>query len=206
MADSTSAYESWVVGLRAWQLDPAHDLSGLPSLSVDSFTPATYARLMNHVNTAISEMMTAWSQMLQRALSTAVTDHDRARELAQLRVRLARRLQLARHPGWPTEISEALWKGAVGDIRALQADLEKSASGGGEYRGSSARGESERTLAIVRSTRFTAIIEPGFDLESLFSDRHPSDFAAPLAGTLGPPPSDTVPLTTSTTRRRIVVD
>ena len=36
MTPHTSAYEQWVMAVRAWREDPRHDMSHLPTLVVDS--------------------------------------------------------------------------------------------------------------------------------------------------------------------------
>lgn len=200
---NTSVYEVWVSGLRLWQEDPTTDLGHLPPLAVDTFTPATYERLLGHLHAALDRMMELWNLGLTKSLQAAANDHERERALVQSRLVLARRVQLVRHPGFPPEISTALLDATRADIRTLQADLERV------LLQSTARGSSDReaqggALRIVRRAPLTVLIEPGFDLDAF------------LAGTtpVAPPPSaapvaaqpDLPPLLSAAPRRRIVVD
>jgi hypothetical protein len=164
---STSVYEAWVLGLRAWGADPTTDLSGLPTLTAESFTPATYQRLVKHLNEAIAAMMAVWNSALERAVTGANDEHEIARELVQLRVLLARRLQLARHPGFPKEISNSLWDGACADILSIQASLEREATKNGAG-ATTSRTSQERMLSLMRNNSFAAITDPGYPLEQLF--------------------------------------
>ncbi len=197
---STGLYETWVTGLRAWQADPTIDLSGLPPLAVDSFTPATYQRLLTHLNTAIRTMMENWNASLAKALQAATTDYDRERALTQSRPMLARRLQLARHPGFPAEVSDQLWKGACDDIRSIQQDLEAGVLQT-TARARSSREDQEAALRLVRTARLTVIIEPGYDLDRLFAGG--GEPATRTAPTLAPTALPGEPLPT---RRRVIVD
>lgn len=162
-------YERWVVGLRTWRDNPATDLSALPPLDSASFTPATYARLLAHLQQALQAMTDAWSRRLQTAIDRAGSDsHELGRALVQLRAELARRIQLARHPGWPSEIATELERGAANDIRDLQAQLERLVRSAPTARGGSDRDTVEAQLRVLRENSFTAILDPGFDLDRLF--------------------------------------
>lgn len=158
---SQSDYELWVRGLRAWGDDPSHDLSGLPSLTAQSFSPATYQRLIRHLHLAISQMMQTWSADLQRAVSDASDEYAMARELVRVRGPLARRVQLAKHPGLPTEISQALDEQTRKDITTMQQELErtvmKSSNGS-----TSSRTSNDRLLAVIRQNKLTAVLDPNF--------------------------------------------
>lgn len=151
-------YESWVLALRKWGKDPSYDLSNLPPLSVDSFDPRTYQRLLTHLQQALSEMMQAWSADLQRSLSAASEDYVIARELVRLRGPLARRVQLTAHPGLPTEVSEALSEQTSNDITALQEELEKNVLSAAQGSVSS-RARNEQLLALIRQNRLTAVLD-----------------------------------------------
>jgi hypothetical protein len=157
-------YETWVMGLRAWRSNPSTDLSHLPALTSASFTPATYERLMTHIQDALSHMMQAWAARLRTEVSASTNEHDAARALVQLRPELARRLQLAKHPGLPEEIRTALWDAAVADIQTIQADLEKAVVAPSSAGGTTDRAGGERMLALVRQNPFTAILNPAFDV------------------------------------------
>lgn len=151
-------YESWVLALRKWGKDPSYDLSDLPPLSVDSFDPRTYQRLLTHLHRAMGEMMEAWSADLQRSLSAASEDYVIARELIRLRGPLARRVQLTAHPGLPAEVSDALSKQTSNDITALQEELEKNVLTAAQGSVSS-RARNEQLLAVLRQNRFTAVLD-----------------------------------------------
>lgn len=201
---NTSVYEAWVVGLRAWQDDPTTDLSGLPPLTIETFTPATYERLLGHLRTAVDDMMQNWNRGLIQALSTAVTDHDRERALVQSRLVLARRVQLSQHPSLPEEVTEAFYQSTCRDIRSLQADLERAMLQS-TARGSSDREAQERALRIVKAAPLTALIEPGFDVEAFLAGLAPASTPAPRIRDAGIsdlplPPLDPAP------RRRVVID
>jgi hypothetical protein len=161
-------YESWVTALRKWRDDPTFDMSGLQPLAADSFAPATYDRLMAHLNDAIGTMMRSWNTALARAMRNASSTHDLAREFVQLRALLGRRVQLARHPSFPQQISSALWDTACSDIRSIQHDIEKAVTVSVD-RASSSRADTERKLEVVRRNSFIAIIEPGYPLDLLFA-------------------------------------
>jgi hypothetical protein len=165
---STSVYEAWVLGLRAWGADPTTDLSGLPTLTAETFTPATYQRLVKHLNDAISAMMSTWNDALSRAVGGGSDDHEIARQLVQLRTLLARRLQLARHPGFPKEISDSLWDGACADILSIQGSLEREATKNGAG-ATTSRASQERVLALMRENSFAVLTDPAYPLDQLFA-------------------------------------
>lgn len=190
------------MGLRRWGADPTTDLSGLPPLAADTFVPATYDRLVTHLHHALSAMMGGWNDSLQRALSTSAgSAHDLERELVQLRAQLGRRLLLARHPSLPEQISTSLWDGACRDIRTIQADLEKATTTSTD-RATTARGDGERLLDIVRRNSFAAIVEPGFPLHTLYAPA-PAPAAPDGQQEFGALPftPDAAPV-----RRRVVID
>lgn len=159
---SDGLYEIWVRALRNWAKDPTYDLSELPPLSVDSFTPSTYQRLLSHLHEAMSQRMQEWSADLEKSLSRASGDYAIARELVRLRAPLARRVQLANHPGLPAELSEALTKQARDDIEKLQEQLEanvmKAAQGS-----VSSRARNEQLLALVRENKLTAVLNSNYE-------------------------------------------
>ncbi|MFT4127530.1 MAG: hypothetical protein QM662_15035 [Gordonia sp. (in: high G+C Gram-positive bacteria)] len=168
-----SAYEQWVMALRRWQRDPGADMSGLPVLRADSLPPDAYSRLFGHFHTAMSALTEDVAARFARMLEVARSDHDIANALIGLRAPLARRLQLCRHPALPPEVVRALTDGAERDITALQHELEDVlTSSSSRYASDRRRLEELRTL--VRHNRITVVLEPGFPLESLFSNgAHP---------------------------------
>lgn len=202
---STSTYEAWVHGLRRWALDPTADLGGLPALTVDSFTPDTYRRLLGHLHTAIATMMRTWQAQLTRDLGSALDDHGRARALVSLRVLLARRLELAKHPALPREVSHALWDSAARDIEHIQRTLETEVV---RPRDGTARadGAQERLLQLVKQHSFVVLIQPGFPLSAFIAQQGITsastspDVPRVIGG--GPPPE----FTERAPRRRVLLD
>ncbi|MFC0313986.1 hypothetical protein ACFQNE_05750 [Gordonia phosphorivorans] len=165
---SGSPYEQWVIALRQWQHDPATDLRSLPALRADSLPPDAYQRLFAHMRTAVDTMMLEFSQLLVRDIGAARSEHDYARAMVGLRVRLARRVQLAEHPGLPAEVRAELAKGVEADVNALQAQVEELVTASADRYGSD-RTHTEHMLRIVRQNRFTVVLEPGFPLEALLA-------------------------------------
>lgn len=194
---SGGAYELWVTALRQWRVDQTIDLSRLPSLAVDTFTPATYGRLLGHLQQALNQMMEGWAARLQAAVSTTSDPHELARGLVSMRPQLARRLQLARHPGLPSEIADTLWSGAVADIQSIQAQLEATVSAR-EAGAASDRPNAEKLLDVLRRNSFTALLDPGFPLGALLDDDSPA-----FVPVTPPVPIDADPLPG---RRRIMTD
>lgn len=203
----TSTYEAWVVGLRRWAVDPSVDLRALPPLAVDSFTPETYQRFLSHLHTAIAGLMETWQAQLTRDIGAAHDEHDLARALVSLRLLLARRLELARHPSFPPEMSSALWDASVRDVHEIQRQLEEEIvrPRGGAARASSAQ---ERQLHLIKKHSFAVLVQPGFPLEEFIQRRGMLADAEPSPGT--PPrrvaPEQAAEFTARAPRRRVLLD
>jgi hypothetical protein len=200
---ANSAYEAWVSGLRAWGKDPNTDLGELPKLCADSFPPPTYERLVAHIMTAQQEVMSTWQQRLARNIQSARSEHDYARTLVELRSLLGRRLQLAKHPGLPDEVRRPLAEGVERDIRRLQEDLEKAVQRP-DRAGGIQLVTRERMLRLVRANSFTALLKPGFPLESLFAT--PAVASDDLRVQPSVPPGGNSDGPKRITRRRVVLD
>lgn len=121
-------YEAWVGRIREWMRDPTVSLEGLPHLSEASFSPATFARLLKHIERAIDQVMKQWSTSLQNSLQRARNDHEMEEALVHSRTVLYRRVQLSNHPGLPAKIREALMNNTRIAIQDVQQQLEKSAA------------------------------------------------------------------------------
>lgn len=150
-------YETWVLTLRQWQKDPLTPLDHLPQLDEVDFSPSTWARLLSHVDAAITQVMRDWQASLSRAVAASRSDHDLGRDLVQLRRVLARRVQLARHVSLPPRVRDALSADAEASIHRLQADLEKNVSQ------SAADGRvdpaaADRLLGIVRTNSLVHVL------------------------------------------------
>lgn len=158
MTEGGSVYETWVITLREWSADPTTPLDDLPKLEDDTFTPATFQRLLSHIQKAMVTVMEAWQVALQRAFSTAQSEHDLARDLVQLRSVLVRRVQLSGHPSLPAVLSDALLEGVAKDLAALQEQLEREVMK--ERAGQkSSREENERLLRLVRENPLTRVLD-----------------------------------------------
>jgi hypothetical protein len=204
MTAPTSAYEAWVTALRTWRDDPRHDMSALPTLVVDSLPPSAYDRLLGHMQAAHQHVMTRWSETFARDWGRARDEHERARALIATRLLLARRLQLAGHPGLPEVIRTEFTNGVVRDIQQLQTELEDAAARP-EPGARIDRTQQERTLQLLRTNRLTAILEPGFSLEALLEGRLTATPATTAAAAVPAPDSD-VPDQPARRRRVILID
>jgi hypothetical protein len=121
----SSAYETWVRRLRQWQRDPATPLDDLPVLEHDTFTPATYQRLLTHIEKALEAVTTRWSERLSVAFRRNGAGHDLARDLVAIRPLLARRVQLATHPHLPEALRGPLQRDCTQTLTRLQEELEE---------------------------------------------------------------------------------
>ncbi len=166
-SSSSNVYEQWVLGLRSWRADPLTNLSDLPKLDETSFPPATYNRLINHLNEAINEFMKRWNRQLSSAVGAAKEPHTLARALVDARLGLAHRLKLARHPSLPATISKQLVTQAETDIRSLQRQLEEGAQHAASSGSSVGRTEKEAILRLYRDNALTAVLDAGFSLDGV---------------------------------------
>lgn len=128
MTHSATAYELWVRTIRVWSGDDSVSLVGLPQLTEDSMPADAYTRLINHVAEAIETVTAHWDQSLARTLESIAEPSALAVELVALRRRLARRLELARHPSLPEVVRTAFSEAADRDIRSYQRQLEEAVS------------------------------------------------------------------------------
>lgn len=203
MTPQASAYEQWVTAVRSWREDPRHDMSQLPVLVADSLPPAAFERLFVHIRDAQQYVMDRWVSTFARDWGGARDEQGRVRALLDTRRVLARRLQLARHPGLPEVVRTELGNGVARDIRQLQEELEEAVTK--QQRG--ARFDSaqiERALNILRTNRLTAILEPGYSLQALFDGR--VDSTLQQASTPPLPASDEhVPASPPVRRHRAII-
>jgi hypothetical protein len=199
---SSSVYEQWVLGLRAWRSDPSTDLSHLPALDETSFPPATYDRLIDHLNEAINAFMAAWNDQLLGAVRSATDTHALARALVDARRGLAHRLVLARHPSLPETIRRQLLTQAEADIRGLQRQLEERAEHVAESASSLGRTEREAALRLHRENSLTAVLDPAFSLDGV-DDREVA--RADAIEQHGAAAVDATPFTTARPQRRVFI-
>ena len=186
------------MAVRLWRDDPRHDLTTLPPLSVDSLPPTAYERLFDHIRAAQQRVMDRWSETFARDWGNARDDHGRVRALMATRVLMARRLQLAGHPGLPEVIRTEFTAGVARDVRTLQKELEDTVIKQTGHRIDGV--QIERTLRLLRANRLTAILEPGFPLQALIEGRIDAP-AAPPAPPVTAPPSALDPPPDATRRK-----
>lgn len=153
-APPASVYERWVRALRAWVTDPSVRLEDLPPLAEDTYDPQTYARLFNHMQKSIDQLMENWKDMLTRALSRVTNEHELGRELVALRPPLARRASLARLPNLPGEIRRLLHEETVRTINELQSELEEILGDPGKGARID-RAAADRLVAVARAAPLT---------------------------------------------------
>lgn len=150
----STVYERWVRGLRSWATDPSVRLEDLPPLSEDTYDPATYARLVSHLEKAVNRLMEDWQDLLSRALARATDEHELGRELVNLRAPLARRAALSRLPNLPEQMRSALRNDTERAISDIQTQLEEALADPG--RGARIdRTAADRLVAVARATPLT---------------------------------------------------
>ena len=192
-----------MLGLRSWRADPLTNLSHLPRLDETSFPPATYNRLVNHLNDAINEFMKRWTLQLSSAVGAAKEPHALARALVDARLGLAHRLKLARHPSLPEAMSKQLVTQAETDIRSLQRQLEEGAQHAASSGSSVGRTEKEAVLRLYRDNALTAVLDAGFSLDSV-NDREVKR-ADDAEAAIAPDAAPVEPFSLSRPKRRIVL-
>lgn len=119
-------YETWVLTLRAWALDPLTSLDDLPPLADDTFAPDTYRRLLHHVQLAMDEVAGRWSRGVAKAFENHTSTFELTRDLTSLRAGLARQWQLATHPSLPEGLRGPLSDGVRRRALESQRQLEES--------------------------------------------------------------------------------
>lgn len=121
--EPATPYEAWVVTLRVWADDPSTPLDGLPTLTEESLPRDAYSRLFEHLFKAMERSGDHWQTGLTEALSQYRDFHDLADRLVKLRMLLARRLQLASHPGLPEQVRTALTEDFTRMVERNQTEL-----------------------------------------------------------------------------------
>ena len=164
-ATGSSAYKSWVTALRAWSRDPSVSLDSLPPLSRDSFSPTTYARLLDHMGTAVGTMMRGWKDSFIRDWKAALGAGDlHSAEAARVeaRRRLLPRRGLARHPGLPEEIRTALMDALRKDVDSIQQQLEEGVQAVSQSTTPTVRQQQEQLVRLVRTSSMLRIFDDGY--------------------------------------------
>lgn len=124
MTQPATVYEVWVRTLRAWATDESVSLATLPQLAEDSMPMAAYTRLIDHINAALETVTNRWDEALAKVLASMSDPRDLGQELVALRRKLARRLELARHPALPQVLRNTYSQAADKDVRTYQQQLE----------------------------------------------------------------------------------
>ena len=161
----STAYETWVVTLRAWSADPQTPLDHLPVLSEDMYTADTFTRLIAELSKAMQVVSDRWLLRLAKACENSQTPHDLARELVSLRGVLARRGQLSNHPSLPQPIREGLQKGFRNDVERWQEELDESI-GKNHSRYSLDTTHRDLMLEVVRENSLLAVLDYEFGTAS----------------------------------------
>lgn len=151
-------YETWVRTMKAWAVDPTIPLHHLPPLADDTFTPATYQRLLVYVKDALETVTQKWVAELGRALSTWRTPFELAHDLVQLRASLARRVQLSRHPSLPPTVRQAYIREVERAVSGYQKDIEDAVADG-LRRGNLSTNDKEQVLRAVRENSFLRVLD-----------------------------------------------
>lgn len=158
----TDLYETWVNRLISWSDDPKVQLSDLPTLQEESFSPATWSRLLKHIEKAISKVMDKWQADLDRGLRTVSSEHDLANVLVHSRELLARRVELTSHPALPEKVRNALMEETKTAINDLQNQLEKSMAS----QNNSWAISDHSFLEVIKSSPLTAALNSDFRTQS----------------------------------------
>lgn len=119
-----SAYESWVVTLRAWRDDPSVPLNDLPALTEESLPRNAFDRFFKHLFDALEGSTQRWEKSFRSAIGDYRDHHDLADRLVKQRAGLARRMQLASHPSLPESVRTALTTEFERMVHRLQEEFE----------------------------------------------------------------------------------
>lgn len=159
-----SAYETWVRRLRAWQKDPTTPLQDLPVLEHDTFTPASYQRLLTHIEKALEAATRRWSDRLEAAFTRHSGGHDLARDLVTIRPLLARRVQLATHPHLPEGLRGPLRQECTATLERLQEELERMIGDLGRD-GKLSSQDTDQILRTVRENSLLRVMDMDIPLD-----------------------------------------
>lgn len=152
-------YQAWATRLEQWAHDPSTSLDGLPTLTEETFGTATYLRLVERANDALSAFMDGWSKQLAASFARARNLHELAAEMVHLRHLLEPRLRLAEHPAWPDPVRQGLVEGLRTDLASLQAEIEQIVART-SARGRWDRAAADEQVAVVRRNPLTALMAP----------------------------------------------
>ncbi|MFV0407827.1 MAG: hypothetical protein ACK5LN_13570 [Propioniciclava sp.] len=143
--------------LRAWREDPTTPIDSLPALTDESLPRAVFDRLFEHVHTALDQATQTWERSYSKAMRESRDLHDLADRLVKLRVSLARRLQLARHPSLPEPVRQALSDDFERFVRRAQEQLEANTRAGLRQR-SASQEEELQILHVLRENSLLGVL------------------------------------------------
>lgn len=158
----TGSYEIWVSRLIAWSNDPQVQLSDLPVLKEESFSPATWSRLLKHIEKAIAKVMDKWQDDMEKGTRTMRSEHDFSNVLVHSRELLAKRVELASHPALPEKVRDALMEETKTSINDLQKQLEDALSSSNN----SWAIDKSSVIKVVKSSPLTAVLNSDFRTQS----------------------------------------
>ncbi|MFE2098946.1 hypothetical protein [Streptomyces sp. NPDC059468] len=119
-------YQAWVGFLRRWAALEPVDPAVLPVLAEEQYDSDTWARLTEHLTSALNTRLVTWAEHLVRALNASRDDFSWGRELAQARTGLHAVRGLAAHPGLPESLRTRLTELVDNQITEVQAQLERN--------------------------------------------------------------------------------
>ncbi len=157
LSSEQGPYAAWATRLAAWSADPSTSLDELPSLDEHTFDRNTYNRFNAKLSEALQAFMDQWSDHFVLAFGRAQGTHELAVSLVQLRNSLKPRLVLARHPGLPQAVREALESGLAKDLANIQEQIETSVRQSSS-RGSVDLGGIDLLLSVVHENSMVALL------------------------------------------------
>lgn len=143
--------------IQAWATDDSVSLMGLPTLTDDSMPGAAYERLITHLSDALESVADSWVAALSKVIGSLGDPHALAVDLVSLRRKLARRLELARHPSLPPILRDAFSDAVDRSVRQSQKQLEQAIVQLGRS-GRAAQPVVDELHRVVRENSFVAVL------------------------------------------------
>lgn len=116
-------YERWAQYLEQWAQGAA-DLAAPAPLTPADLPVDAWQRLLDRVDTAVSDRLQRWADALAAALAAAYDGFTTGRALAQARDGLREVLALTRTPGLPADFSARLAGAVAVQVERVQHELE----------------------------------------------------------------------------------
>lgn len=182
-----------MLSLRQWRNDPTTPLDHLPLLGEESFSTATFVRLLSHLKNALDEVGHKWQESLSDQLSRVKSHQELERLLIQTRALLARRVQLAKHPGLPPKVREMLTTEIERAVFRYDEEFEEQVRSILTLGTGVSGATRENWIRTVRENRFAQVLT--FEI-SQDGSRHaatPLDSPSPVVARDSPDPSSSTP-------------